>query len=84
MPRRWASVAASSRPALATAWGVVKAAVELVQGVGGCHRERALLIRGYGSFGRRHAARSEGLSYTQDQQHLMTATLHRGYDSRRW
>jgi hypothetical protein len=64
--------------------GVVKAGVELVWGVGGSHRESALLIRGYGSCRRRHAPRSEGLSHTQDQQHLMTATVHPGYDPRRW
>jgi hypothetical protein len=39
---------------------VVKAGVELVEGVGGSHRERALLIRGYGSSGRRHSPSSEG------------------------
>jgi hypothetical protein len=37
MPSRPARVAASSRPQLATAGGVVEAAVELVQGVGGSH-----------------------------------------------
>ena len=63
---------------------VVKAGVELIQDVGGSHRERALLIRGYGSSRGRHASRSEGLSQTQDQQHSMTTTLHRGYDPRRW
>jgi hypothetical protein len=57
---------------------VVKAGVELVQGVGGSHRERALLIRGYGSSGRRHSPSSGGLSHNQDQQHSMTATLHPG------
>jgi hypothetical protein len=63
--------------------GVVKAAVELIQDVGGSHREPALLIGEHGSSGRRHAPSSEGLAQHRDQQHSMTATVHPGYDPRR-
>jgi hypothetical protein len=45
--------------------GVVEADVEPVQGVGGSHRERALLVWEHGSSGGRHSPRSEGLSHNR-------------------
>ena len=44
MPSRSASVAGQQQPGVGDGVGVVKAGAELVQGVAGCHRERALLI----------------------------------------
>jgi len=45
--------------------GVVEGDVELVEGVGGLHRESALLIGDHGSSSRRHSPRSEGLSHNR-------------------
>jgi hypothetical protein len=43
MPGRWASVAGSSRPALAMAWVSSKQVSSWSRVWGGCHRESALL-----------------------------------------
>jgi len=58
--------------------GVVKGAVELVEGVGGLHRESALLVWEHGSCRRRHSPRSEGLSHNQNQHHSITETVDSG------
>jgi hypothetical protein len=58
--------------------GVVKADVELVESMGGSHRESALLAGGYGSSSRRHSPRSEGLSHNPGQHHSITATVDPG------
>jgi hypothetical protein len=58
--------------------GVVEARVELVEGVGGCHREPALLIGEHGSFGKRHSPSSEGLSHNRVGTISITGTVHPG------
>jgi hypothetical protein len=58
--------------------GVVKADVELVEGVGGSHREPALLTGEYGSFGKRHSPSSEGLSHNRVGTISITGTVHPG------
>jgi hypothetical protein len=58
--------------------GVVEADVELVEGVGGCHREPALLIGEHGSFGKRHSPSSEGLSHNRVGTISITGTVHPG------
>jgi hypothetical protein len=58
--------------------GVVEGDVELVEGVGGLHRESALLVGGYGSCRRRHSPRSEGLSHNRTGTISITGTVHSG------
>jgi hypothetical protein len=58
--------------------GVVEGDVELVEGVGGLHRESALLVGGYGSYRRRHSPRSEGLSHNWTGTISITRTVHPG------
>jgi hypothetical protein len=57
---------------------VVKAGVELIQDVGGSHREPALLMGEHGSFGKRHSPRSEGLSHNRVGTISITGTVHPG------
>jgi hypothetical protein len=58
--------------------GVVEAGVELVEGVGGSHRESALLVGEHGSSSRRHSPRSEGLSHNRTGIIPITTTVHSG------
>ena len=66
------------RPRVGDRVGVVEARVELVEGVGGCHREPALLMGEHGSFGKRHSPSSGGLSHNRVGTISIAGTVHPG------
>jgi hypothetical protein len=78
MPSRSASVAGSSRPALAMAW-VSSTRCQAGPGCGRIASRKCPPDAGNGSSGKRHSPRSEGLSHNPRRLHSITATVDPGY-----